>query len=337
MVTLGYALSSEEFDPRQLVSLAKRAEETGFTFALISDHFHPWLDTQGQSPFVWSTLGGIAMVTERLAIGTGVTCPLIRTHPVIVAHAAATAADMLNGRFFLGLGTGEYLNEHITGAHWPVLETRQEMLREAVDVIRTLWQGGYFNHRGPFYTVEQARLYTLPENPPPVYIAASGPKSARLAGELADGLISTAPDQEVVSEFDGFGGSRPKFGQLTVCWAEDENEAKETARHYWANSGIPGQLSQELASPAYFGSVASIVTTDEIAKTVVCGPDPEKYRAEIEKFAKAGFTHVYLHQIGQDQEGFFAFARRELLPAYPEQFDLGLLAKRYEATARIAS
>jgi G6PDH family F420-dependent oxidoreductase len=337
MVTLGYALSSEEFDPRQLVSLAKRAEETGFTFALISDHFHPWLESQGHSPFVWSTLGGIAAVTDRLAIGTGVTCPLIRTHPAIVAHAAATVADMLSGRFFLGLGTGEYLNEHVTGAHWPVLETRQEMLREAVEVIRRLWQGGYLNHRGPFFTVEQARLFTLPENPPPVYIAASGPKSAKLAGELADGLISTAPKAEVVREFDGFGGSRPKFGQLTVCWAEDENEAKETARHYWANSGIPGQLGQELASPVYFDAAASLVTPDEIAKTVICGPDPEKYRAGVEEFAKAGFTHVYLHQIGQDQEGFFAFARRELLSAYPEQFDLGLLANRYEATARIAS
>lgn len=337
MVSLGYALSSEEFDTRTLVNNAKRAEEVGFSYALISDHFHPWLDSQGHSPFVWSTLGGIAVATERLVIGTGVTCPIIRTHPAIIAHAAATVGDMLTGRFFLGVGTGEYLNEHITGAHWPVLDTRQAMLREAIDIIRTMWQGGYVNYRGEHYTVENARLYTLPETPPALYVAASGPESAKLAGEVGDGLISTAPKPEIVEAFEKFGGNRLKLGQLTVCWGENEKDAQETARKVWANSAIPGQISQELAIPSYFGAVASLVRPEDIAKTVVCGPDPEKYRTAIEAFAKAGFTHVYLHQVGQDQEGFFEFARRELLPAYPEQLEPAALARRYEATARMAS
>jgi G6PDH family F420-dependent oxidoreductase len=193
------------------------------------------------------------------------------------------------------------------------------MLREAIELIRWLWKGDYVSHRGMFYTVENARIYTRPENPPPIYVAASGPESATLAGEIAEGLISTAPKQEVVMSFEGSGSSdRPKYGQMTVCWAATEEESRKTAREIWANSAIPGQISQELALPSYFGSVAQLVTDEEIAKTVVCGPDPEPYRAKIDEYAQSGFTHVYLHQIGPDQEGFFAFARRELLPAYPD-------------------
>ncbi|CAN5586369.1 LLM class F420-dependent oxidoreductase [soil metagenome] len=317
MTEIGYALSSEEFGPRELVELAVRAEETGFGFALISDHFHPWLDTQGQSPFVWSTLGGIAMVTTRLRIGTGVTCPFIRTHPVIVAHAAMTTAAMFEGRFFLGVGTGEYLNEHVTGAHWPVLSTRQEMLEESLEIIRKLQDGDYMSHQGTYFTVENARLYTLPNDPLQIYVAASGPDSAALAGRIGDGLISTAPDAEVANAFNAGGAaSRPRFGQMTVCWNDDEETARATALKYWANSAIPGQLSQELALPQYYGSVAELVTTEQIAESVVCGPDPAKYLEKIEAFARAGYEHVYIHQVGQDQEGFFNFAQRELLPKY---------------------
>lgn len=317
MTEIGYALSSEEFGPRELVELAVRAEDTGFGFALISDHFHPWLDTQGQSPFVWSTLGGIAMATTRLRIGTGVTCPFIRTHPVVVAHAAMTTAEMFDGRFFLGVGTGEYLNEHITGAHWPVLSTRQEMLEESVAIIRKLQDGDYLSHRGTHFTVENARLYTLPKDPLQIYVAASGAKSAALAGRIGDGLISTSPDTEVANAFNAAGaGDRPRFGQMTVCWNEDEETARATALKYWANAAIPGQLSQELALPQYYGEVAEIVTTDQIAASVVCGPDAAQYHAKIEAFVRAGYEHVYIHQVGQDQEGFFNFAKRELLPKY---------------------
>ena len=317
MVQLGYTLSSEEFRPRELAEQARRAEEVGFTYALISDHFHPWLDSQGESPFVWSTLGGVAMATERLVLGTGVTCPIIRYPPAILAQAVATIADMLPGRFFLGVGTGEYLNEHITGEHWPPISLRQEMLVEAVDIMRELWDGGYTTHYGDFYTVENARIYTLPEELPPVYVAAAGTESAQLAGAIGDGLISTAPDAETVQTFDQSGGEgKPKYGQMTVCWGKDEEQAKKTATEIWGYTALPGQLSQELALPAYFEQATQIITPEEATKHIVCGPDTQKYIDQIQSYADAGFTHVYIHQIGPDQEGFLTFAQRELLPKY---------------------
>src|ERR671929_1253576 len=213
MVELGYALSSEEHPPNDLVRYAQRAEEAGFTFALISDHYHPWLDQQGQSPFVWSVIGAIAHATQRLRLGTGVTCPTMRIHPAIVAQAAATVAAMMPGRFFLGVGSGENLNEHVTGARWPLPWERLEMLEEAVNVIRQLWTGEEITHPGEHYTVQGARLYTVPEQQAEIYVAAAKPQAARLAGRIGDGLISTSPDEEVVEEFDQAGGSgRPKLG-----------------------------------------------------------------------------------------------------------------------------
>jgi G6PDH family F420-dependent oxidoreductase len=315
MVNLGYAISSEEFRPNDLVANARMAEETGFTYALISDHFHPWMDSQGHSPLVWSVLGGIAHATERLEIGTGVTCPLIRTHPVIIAQAAATVADMMPGRFFLGVGTGEYLNEHITGAQWPPIEKRQDMLIEAVDFIRELWKGGYTTRYGAYYTVENARIYTLPDTLPPIHIAASGPASAEIAGKHGDGLISTSPGPEVVEAYRNAGGKpEPVYGQLTVCWAKSQDAAVKTALEVWGYTALPGQLSQELALPEYFQEAAKIVTPELIQQKVVCGPDPQAYLDKIAEYAKAGFTHVYIHQVGPDQQGFFDFAKRELLP-----------------------
>ncbi|MBC7810057.1 MAG: TIGR03557 family F420-dependent LLM class oxidoreductase, partial [Burkholderiales bacterium] len=206
MVEIGYALSSEEHSPNDLVRHARLAEEAGFTFALISDHFHPWVEQQGNSPFVWSVLGAIAHATQRLRIGTGVTAPIIRIHPAIIAHAAATVAAMMPGRFFLGLGTGENLNEHITGEKWPAFDIRAEMFEEAIEVIRLLWQGGEQSHYGLYYTVENARLYTLPDQPIPIMIAAGGEKSAQLAGNLGDGFINTAPEKKVIQAFEKAGG-----------------------------------------------------------------------------------------------------------------------------------
>src|SRR5689334_4642254 len=190
---IGYSLSSEEFPPNDLVRYARAAEEAGFSFALISDHFHPWTSTQGQSPFVWSVIGAISQATRRLGLGTGVTCPIMRIHPAILAQAAATCAAMMPGRFFLGVGTGENLNEHILGEHWPTIDTRQDMLVEAIEVMRLLWRGRNENHRGRYYTVENAHLYSRPEKRPDVMIAAVGKRSAELAGRIADGLISTVP------------------------------------------------------------------------------------------------------------------------------------------------
>ena len=312
---LGYALSSEEHPPNDLVRNARRAEDAGFTFALISDHFHPWVDAQGHSPFVWSVIGGIAQATERLRLGTGVTCPTIRMHPAIVAHAAATSACMMPGRFFLGVGAGENLNEHIVGEHWPAPDERLAMLEEAIDVIRTLWEGGYQTYRGMYYTVEKARLYTLPDEPPPIAVAAGAPLSARLAGELGDAFVGVAPDAELIRRFEQAGGEgKPRYGQVTVCWAESEEEAKRTAYEVWPNAGIAGDLPWELPLPMHFEQAATMITADDVAETVVCGPDPERHLEEIRKYRDAGYDHVYVHQVGRDQEGFFRFYEREILP-----------------------
>jgi coenzyme F420-dependent glucose-6-phosphate dehydrogenase len=314
MPELGYALSSEEHAPNDLVRNARRAEEVGFTHALVSDHFHPWVDKQGHSPFVWAVLGGIAQVTERIQLGTGVTCPTIRTHPAVIAQAAATAAVMLPGRFFLGVGTGEKLNEHILGDAWPSGDVRLEMLAEAIDVIRLLWQGGYQSHRGRHYTVEDARIYTLPGEPPPIMVAASKPGAAKLAGSQ-DGFIGVSPERDLLAAFEAAGGKgKPRFGQVTVCWAKTEEEAKRTAHEWWPNAAIKGDLSQELPLPAHFQQAAEMVDEDDVAEMVVCGPDADVHRDKIREYEKAGYDHVYVHQVGPDQEGFFAFYEKEVLP-----------------------
>jgi coenzyme F420-dependent glucose-6-phosphate dehydrogenase len=315
MFELGYALSSEEHRPNNLVRYSQRAEEVGFGFALISDHYHPWIDRQGQSPFVWSVIGAIAQVTEHLQLGTGVTCPIMRTHPAIIAQAAATAAAMMPGRFFLGVGSGENLNEHIIGEGWPETEVRHEMLAEAIEIIRGLWQGGLMSFRGDYYTVENARLYTLPEAPPPIFLAAAADRAAELAGTIGDGLIAVSPQKETLDAFDRAGGEgKPKYGQVMACWAEDEATARKTAFDWWPNAGIGGELGQELPLPRHFEQAAEMLAEEDVAKVVVCGPDPERHLQAIGAFADAGYDHVYVHQIGPDQDGFFDFYKREVLP-----------------------
>ena len=315
MTEIGYTLSCEEFGPRDLVRFARRAEETGFTFALISDHFHPWIDRQGHSPFVWGVIGGVAQATETLRLGTGVTCPLIRIHPVIVAQAATTAAAMMPGRFFLGVGTGENLNEHITGERWPAIDERLDMLEEAIQLMRSLWDGDLTTHRGKYYTVEQARVYTLPDEPPLIYVAGKGKRAVQLAASLGDGLISTAPESELVDLFENGGGAgKPKVGQLHICWAKTEEQARKTAREWWPNTSIEGELGVELPLPRHFEQAAELLTEDDVAENVVCGPDPERHVAAITEYVDAGFDHVYVHQVGPDQEGFFRFYEREVLP-----------------------
>jgi coenzyme F420-dependent glucose-6-phosphate dehydrogenase len=315
MAEFGFSLSSEEHRPADLVRQAARAEEAGFSFAVISDHFHPWTDRQGQSPFVWCVIGAIAQATGRLRLGTGVTCPLIRMHPGIVAQAAATAASLMEGRFFLGVGAGENLNEHIFGARWPSSEERREMLEEAVEVMRLLWKGEKCSHRGRHYTIDEARLYTIPEEPIELYMAAAAQSSAELAGRVADGMIGTDPDAELVSAFSSAGGKRkPRYGQATVCWAESEEEAKRIVCEQWPNSALEGSLSWELKTPQLIESAAKNVRADDLAQSIVCGPDPARHVEKIEKFLDAGYDHVYIHQIGHDQEGFIRFYEREVLP-----------------------
>jgi coenzyme F420-dependent glucose-6-phosphate dehydrogenase len=315
MTAIGYALSSEEHTATDLVRHAARAEEAGFSFAVISDHYHPWIDRQGQSPFVWGVLGAIAQATERLRVGTGVTCPTVRIHPAIIAQASATAGALMPGRFFLGLGTGERLNEHILGAPWPEFEVRAEMLAEAVEVIRELWKGSVTSHRGRHYTVEGARIYTLPDPLPPIYMAAGGPKAAQEAARLGDGLISTAPDKELLDGYGQAGGTGPRIGQITVCWASTEAEARRVAREWWPTVALHGEVSQELPSPAHFEQLTKSVTEEQVAELVPCGPDVERHVSKIAEYVDAGFDQVYIHQVGPDQTGFIKFAEGELLPA----------------------
>jgi coenzyme F420-dependent glucose-6-phosphate dehydrogenase len=315
MFEVGYALSSEEHTPNDLIRYARRAEETGFTFALISDHFHPWIDRQGQSSFVWSVIGGISQVTQRLVLGTGVTCPTMRIHPAIIAQAAATAAAMMPGRFFLGVGTGENLNEHILGDRWPAHDMRLEMLEEAIEVIRLLWKGDTLTYRGVHYTVENACIYSLPDKLPPIHVAASGPRAAEAAGRIGDGLITTAPEAELLQQFAAEGGSgKPSYGQLSVCWAQDEATARRIAYEYWPTAAVKGELNQELPTPAHFEQAAKMVREEDVAQAIICGPDPERHIAGVKEFVEAGFDHVYVHQIGPEQEGFFRFYERDVLP-----------------------
>jgi coenzyme F420-dependent glucose-6-phosphate dehydrogenase len=314
-VEIGYWLSSEEHAPSDLVRFAQRAEDLGFSFALISDHFHPWLSKQGHSPFVWSVLGGIAHATRRLRLGTAVTCPIMRMHPAIIAQAAATVARMLPDRFFLGVGSGENLNEHILADHWPTPDVRQDMLEEAIEVMQLLWQGGSHSHDGVYFQVEEAQVFTLPATPIPVMVAASGPHAAELAGRQGDGLISVAPNKELVERFRRAGGEgKPCYGQVKACWATDEATARRTAHEIWPNGSLPGGLNAELRAPVHFEAVVTLVTEQQVAKKVVCGPDPERYVAAIREYADAGFSHVSVHQIGPDQEGFFSFFEREVMP-----------------------
>lgn len=298
MPEVGLFLSSEEHGPRDLVDQAQIGEEVGFSSVFISDHFHPWVESQGESPFVWSVIGGIA-TTTRQKITTGVTCPTFRIHPAIIAQAAATSQIMAEGRFVLGVGSGEALNEHILGQRWPAVSTRLEMLEEAIEVIRRLWSGKMVTHHRRFYTVENARLYSVPDSPPPVAVSAFGPDSLRLAARIGDGLVTTQPDGDMVRSFREQGGAGRVIGAVKVCWGDDEAQ---------------GQLNQELSVPKYFQEGSSLVTEDMVAEQVTCGPDPERHAAAISAYLDAGFDEVYINQIGQDQSGFCDFYRKELRP-----------------------
>src|SRR3712207_5388589 len=290
------------------------AEEAGFEAFWISDHYHPWTDEQGNSPFVWSVIGGLSQATS-LPVTTGVTCPTIRIHPAIIAQAAATSKVMLNGRFSLGVGTGEKLNEHVLGDRWARAGVRLERLGECLEVIRLLWQGGSRSHHGKDFTVENARIYALPEEPPEVFNSGFGPRATRLAGRIGDGYCHTAPDAEMLSLFrESGGGDKPAHAGTKVCWGEDEAAARRTAHRLWPNEQLPGELAQELPSPRHFEQASSLVKEEMVGAAIPCGPDPEKHLQAIRQYIDAGFDEVYVQQIGPEQEGFFRFYEREILP-----------------------
>ncbi|WP_329461552.1 LLM class F420-dependent oxidoreductase [Streptomyces sp. NBC_01431] len=314
MTEYGYFLSSEEHTPAELVEQARMAEQAGFTALWISDHYHPWNGEQGQSPFVWSVIGALSQAVS-LPVETAVTCPLVRMHPAVVAQAAATSAVQLGGRFRLGIGTGEALNEHILGDPWPETSVRLEMLEEAVRVMRQLFTGEQVSHHGKHYTVENARLYTLPDEPVPIDVSAFGPHAAEVAGRVGDGFITMAPDSAGIERFRrSGGGSKPVYAGLKVCWSTDEEEAVRTAHRLWANEQLPGELPQVLPTPRHFEQASELVTPDRVSANVTCGADPEAHVAAVKEYVDAGFDTVYINQIGKDQQGFFDFYRTKVLP-----------------------
>jgi G6PDH family F420-dependent oxidoreductase len=317
MTEIGYFLSSEEHGPKQLVEQARLASDVGIGSVWISDHFHPWLDDQGESPFVWSVIGAIASSTT-LTVSTAVTCPTMRIHPVVIAQAAATCSLLLDGRFELGVGSGENLNEHITGSAWPITEVRLEMLEEAVELMRLLWQGDEVSRRGRHYTVENARIYSCPDKPPPVHMSGFGPHATDLAARIADGYVNTSPARELVERYRNAGGRGPTSAGLKVCWGPDKKRCAELAHRLWRTSGVPGELSQELRSPALFEQAASVVSVDTVAEQIPCGPDVEPIVDAIRSYVDAGFDRIYLGQIGPNQKDFFRFFERELAPVLAE-------------------
>ena len=313
MTSFGYTLSSEERSPRELVNYARQGEEAGFDFLSVSDHFHPWINAQGHSPFVWSVLGAIAVNTESIAVGTGVTCPIMRIHPAVVAHAAATTSLLFDGRFFLGVGTGEALNEHVVGQRWPTPSTRRAMLEEAVDVMRQLFTGDVVDHQGEFYEVENARLFDPPASEIPIIVSGFGPEAAALAGRIGDGFWGNAPDADLIGSFESSGGRGPRYAQISLCWAEDAEDARRTVYEIWPTGAVPGQLSQDLPTWTHFEQAVELVTEADATKTTPCGPDIASELVEsVQKFIRAGYDHVYFHQIGPDQSGFLRFWESEL-------------------------
>jgi G6PDH family F420-dependent oxidoreductase len=316
MTRYGYFLSSEEHPPQELVRQARLAEEAGFEALWISDHFHPWLDEQGQSGHVWPVIGAISQVTS-LPISTAVTCPLIRQHPAVVAQAAATAALLTGGRFTLGVGTGEDLNEHILGQRWPSAEERLDMLEEAVSVMRELFSGRLISHAGEHYTVDTARLYSVPDIPPRIFMSGFGEKAIKMAARIADGYVCMQPSADFVRLYRESGGAgRPVQGGLKVCWAADEQQARKTMHRLWPNDEIPGEAAQLLPLPRHFRELAELITEDMISAP--CGPDPAVHLAGIRAYREAGFDEVYVGQVGPDAEGFFDFYASQVLPRLRE-------------------
>ena len=310
---IGYKLAAEAFDPKELVRQAVRAEEAGFDFVEISDHFHPWLDVQGHSPFAWNVLSVIAARTSTLGLATGVTCPSVRYHPAIIAQAAATLAILSDGRFTLGVGSGERLNEHVVGQGlFGGVQQRHERLREALDIINLLWQGGYQSYEGKYLQLEDARVFDLPDTLPTIAVAAGGKAAATLAATHGTGLFATEPRADLVTTFTEEGGRGPKYAEMPVAWAptvdEGVKEAHRTTR--WAVTGW--KVMAELPNPVNFEAASATVTEDDVRQLFTAGPDPEPYAEKFGEYAAAGYDHIVLMNTGPDPDGFLDFFAKTL-------------------------
>jgi G6PDH family F420-dependent oxidoreductase len=317
VTTFGYTLMCEQSPPDRLVHDAQNAERAGFEFAVMSDHYAPWLEEQGHSGYAWSILGAVAQVTERMGLMTYVTCPILRYHPAVVAQKAATMQILSGGRFRLGLGAGENLNEHVVGRRWPAVGERHEMLSEAIDIIGALFEGGNVNHRGKHFDVESARLWDVPGERVPIGVAASGHDSCSLAGRKADMLIATEPKAELASMFDDAGGDgKPRVGQIAISYDADRDAAVQRAHEQFRWFGLGWKVNTDLPGPSAFAAASEFVTPDQVAEQIACGPDVDEHVEKIRAYVDAGFTEVALVQIGADQQdAFMPWAQEQLLPA----------------------
>jgi G6PDH family F420-dependent oxidoreductase len=311
---VGLILSSEEYTPEELLDQARLAADAGMAGLCISDHFHPWIDAQGQSPFVWSMIGAVSQASD-LPIMTSVTCPTVRLHPAIVAQAAATSAVLTRGRFRLGVGTGEALNESILGGPWPSADVRRDMLAEAIDVMRRLWRGKVVDHRGEHYTVRNARLYTVPDEPVPVYVSGFGPASTRFAAEVGDGFVTTRPDQESIDLFRDIGPGKTVTVNGKACVAASVDDAERIAFERWPTTGLPGELNQVLPTPAHMEQAVSLVRPEQVTSIIPCGPDPERHIQAMRKFRDVGADELYVAPIGPHYREMINLYAREVIPA----------------------
>ena len=311
--SFGFFTSSEELGPDQIIAAAKTAEAAGFDRLWVSDHYHPWMSSEGSSPFVWSVLGALAATTS-LKLTTAVTCPTFRIHPAVIAQATATMAVMAPGRFTFGVGAGEALNEHILGDAWPPVSIRHARLTEALDIIRRLWTGDIVTHEGTYFTVHDAKLFTRPETPPEIFVSGFGPESTRLAASVGDGWITASPDAEGLKIYRDAGGTGRTQGGMKICWAETEKEGKETAHRLWGHEPAAGQLAQDAPMWLQYEAVAQLTSPDDMTKTVPCGPDAARAAEAISKYVEAGFDEIYIAQMGPDQESGIRFLAEEVLP-----------------------
>jgi G6PDH family F420-dependent oxidoreductase len=309
----GYFLSCEEYTPAELVEQAVAAERAGFEALWVSDHYHPWNDEQGQSPFVWGIIGALSQACS-LPVTTAVTCPTVRIHPAVIAQAAATAAVQLDGRFVLGVGSGEALNEHVLGDRWPSADVRLEMLEEAVDLIRELWKGDVVTRQGTHYRVDTARIYTLPDQPPPIYVSAFGPKALRVAARIGDGYIGTQDDPDLVKGFKEKSGGKPAQGGVKVAWADTKDEGIDHAHRLWANAGLPGELAQVLPSPQHFEQASQLVTRESTAESIVAGSEVDEHVEALGGYVDAGYDEVYVANIGPNYLAMIEAYGRDVLP-----------------------
>ena len=315
MVEFGLKLMSELRSGSELVAHAVAAEERGMSFVSISDHIHPWLPSHGHSPFAWTVMGAIADRTESIEIVTGVTCPTFRYHPVIVAQAAATVAAMSDGRFTLGLGAGERLNEHVTGIEFPSVDLRHERLREAIELLRELWSGEFTTRRGRFFDADHVKIYEHLGQQIPMVLAVSGDASLDLASETGcDGVMAVTPEASIVEGWAERGGSTDAtWTEAPLAWAPTDDKGLELAKRFTFGQ-MGWELASELPNPAHFAAATQFLTDEQVDGMIPNGPDPQPYVDAVQEFVDAGFSKIAVVPVGDDLDGTLDFFEREVRP-----------------------